>query len=55
MPFNRLIPSLQAKNIDVAISGMTITVERAQTVNFARPYFQSGLAIAVRQENKGEI
>ena len=34
---------------------MTITAERAQTVDFARPYFQSGLAIAVRQENKGEI
>lgn len=55
MPFDKLIPSLQAKNIDPAISGMTITVERSQTVNFARPYFQSGLAIAVRKEDKGKI
>ncbi len=55
MPFDGLIPALQAKNIDAAISGMTITAERAQTVDFARPYFQSGLAIAVRKEDKGEI
>ena len=55
MPFDGLIPALQSKTIDAAISGMTITAERGQTVDFARPYFQSGLAIAVRQENKGKI
>ena len=55
MPFDGLIPALQSKTIDAAISGMTITAERGQTVDFARPYFQSGLAIAVRQENKGEL
>ena len=55
MPFDGLIPALQSKTIDAAISGMTITAERGQTVDFARPYFQSGLAIAVRKENKGEI
>lgn len=55
MPFDGLIPALQSQTIDAAISGMTITAERGQTVDFARPYFQSGLAIAVRQKNKGEI
>ena len=55
MPFDGLIPALQSQTIDAAISGMTITAERGQTVDFARPYFQSGLAIAVRQEKKGEI
>lgn len=55
MPFDGLIPALQTQNIDAAISGMTITPERAQTVDFTRPYFQSGLAIAVRKEDKGEI
>ena len=55
MPFDGLIPALQSQTIDAAISGMTITAERGQTVDFARPYFQSGLAIAVRKENKGEI
>ncbi len=55
MPFDGLIPALQSQTIDAAISGMTITAERAETVDFARPYFQSGLAIAIRKENKGEI
>ncbi|BAZ43430.1 polar amino acid ABC transporter inner membrane subunit [Chondrocystis sp. NIES-4102] len=55
MPFDGLIPALQSKTIDAAISGMTITAERAQTVDFSRPYFQSGLAIAVKEENVGKI
>ena len=55
MPFDGLIPALQTQNIDAAISGMTITPERAQTVDFTRPYFQSGLAIAVRNQDRGEI
>ena len=55
MPFDGLIPALQSKTIDAAISGMTITAERAQTVDFTRPYFQSGLAIAVRKDSKNEI
>ena len=55
MPFDGLIPALQSQTIDAAISGMTITAERSQTVDFARPYFQSGLAIAVRKGSNGEI
>jgi arginine/lysine/histidine/glutamine transport system substrate-binding and permease protein len=55
MPFDGLIPALQSQTIDAAISGMTITAERGQTVDFARPYFQSGLAIAVIKENQGKI
>ena len=55
MPFDGLIPALQSKNIDAAISGMTISPERAQTVDFTRPYFQSGLAIAVRKDNRANI
>ncbi len=55
MPFDGLIPALQSQTIDAAISGMTITAERAQTIDFSRPYFQSGLAIAVRKDSQDEI
>ena len=51
LPFDGLIPALQAGTVDAAISGMTITAERAQTVDFSRPYFQSGLALAIRKDN----
>lgn len=48
LPFDGLIPGLQGGSIDAAISGMTITEERAQTVDFSDPYFDAGLAIAVQ-------
>ncbi|AFZ35847.1 polar amino acid ABC transporter, inner membrane subunit [Stanieria cyanosphaera PCC 7437] len=54
LPFDGIIPALQSQTVDAAISGMTITAERAQTVDFSRPYFKAGLAIAVR-ENEEEI
>lgn len=52
LPFDGLIPALQGKTIDAAISSMTITKERSQTVDFSRPYFKAGLAIAVRSDNQ---
>ena len=48
LPFSGLIPALQSRSLDAAASAMTITAERAQTVDFSRPYFAAGLAIAVR-------
>ena len=51
LPFDGLIPALQAKTLDMVISGMTITPERSQTVDFSSPYFKAGLAIAVREGN----
>jgi arginine/lysine/histidine/glutamine transport system substrate-binding/permease protein len=51
LPFDGIIPALQANTVDAAISSITITPERAQTVSFTRPYFKAGLAIAVRKDN----
>ena len=50
--FDGLIPALQAKNIDVIISGMTITEERKGKVAFSDPYYQSGLTMVVREDNQ---
>lgn len=49
--FDGLIPALEAGNIDVIISGMTITKERADKVSFAKPYYQSGLTVVVKKDN----
>lgn len=51
LPFDGLIPALQAGTIEAAISGMTITQERSETVDFSRPYFRAGLAIAVASDD----
>ena len=49
--FDGLIPALQAGNIDVVISGMTITDERKENVLFSDPYYKSGLTIVVRSDD----
>lgn len=51
LPFDSLIAALQGGTIDAAISGMTITPERAESVDFSDPYFQAGLAIAVAEDD----
>ena len=49
LPFDGIIPALQAGTADLTISTMTITPERAKAVDFSRPYFTSGQAIAVKE------
>lgn len=47
MNFDGLIPALEADNIDLIASGMTITPEREKSVSFSHPYYTSGLTIMV--------
>ena len=51
LAFDGLIPSLEAGNIDVIISGMTINDERKQKVLFSDPYYKSGISIMVAKDN----
>jgi arginine/lysine/histidine/glutamine transport system substrate-binding and permease protein len=51
LPFDQIIPALQARRVDGAISAITVTPERSKTVAFSRPYFRTGLAIAIKQNN----
>lgn len=47
--FDGLIPALEAGNIDIAVSGMTITEERAKKILFSDPYYQAGITIMVKE------
>jgi polar amino acid transport system substrate-binding protein len=51
IPFNDLLPALDAGQVDLVISGMTITPERNMKFAFAGPYFASGKSILTRQKN----
>jgi len=51
MNFDGLIPALEGGNIDLIVSAMTITPERAEKVTFSKPYYKSGLTIVVRPDN----
>lgn len=55
MDFNGIIPALQTKNIDAAIAGITISPERAAVVDFTKPYYNTGLMIAVRTEDADKV
>ncbi|MFA6849710.1 MAG: basic amino acid ABC transporter substrate-binding protein [Selenomonadaceae bacterium] len=50
--FDGLIPALSSGNIDAIISGMTINEDRKAKVTFSKPYYQSGLTIVVKGDNK---
>lgn len=51
MDFNGIIPGLQTRNIDVALAGITIRDDRKQVIDFSDPYYESGLAILVNNDN----
>ncbi len=46
-----IIPALLAKKFDVIISGMTITAERAQKVNFSMPYAEATSVVLARADD----
>ena len=47
LPFDGLIPALKSGKIDLIISSMTATPERAQSIDFSEPYLQTGLCLLV--------
>ena len=49
-PFGTLLSSLEAGDVDMVMSGLTMTPERNLKVAFVGPYFVSGKAILTRDE-----
>jgi polar amino acid transport system substrate-binding protein len=47
-PFAQLLPALEAGDVDMVLSGMTITAERNARVAFVGPYYVSGKSILTR-------
>jgi len=48
MPFAELLPALQAGQVDMIVSGMTMTPERNLKVAFIGPYYVSGKGILTK-------
>lgn len=53
-PFDGLIPALITNNIDLIISGFTISPERAKKVDFSDPYYRCGLTFLIKKEDAGK-
>ena len=52
--FDGLIPALKTGKIDLIISSMTATPERAQSIDFSEPYLKTGLCLLVGKNAKIE-
>ncbi|MEN8181126.1 MAG: transporter substrate-binding domain-containing protein [Myxococcota bacterium] len=50
LPFGQLLDALDAGDIDLVMSGMTITPERSRRATFVGPYYISGKTILTRSE-----
>lgn len=51
--FQALFAGISSKRIDVAISSITITPERLQSLSFTQPYYDSDMGVAAKVE--GEV
>lgn len=51
MAFNTLIAGLESHKIDLSISGMTVTPERKQSIDFSIPYYKTKYAIISHKTN----
>ncbi|MGX8008207.1 basic amino acid ABC transporter substrate-binding protein [Mesorhizobium sp. ORM8.1] len=52
LPFDGIIPSLQAGSIDAAVAGITIKKSRMQNVEFSDAYYKSGLSVLVKKDSE---
>ena len=51
-PFDGLIPALKTGKINLIISSMTATAERAQSIDFSEPYLKTGLCLLVGKDSR---
>lgn len=54
IPFAGLIPALKTGKIDLIISSMTRTEERAQSISFSDPYLHTGLCVLVPKNSDSD-
>jgi polar amino acid transport system substrate-binding protein len=55
IPFSGLLPALQKGDVDLVMSGMTITMERNMKVAFIGPYTLAGKSIVTTSEEMAKI
>ena len=55
MDWDKLIPSLEADNIDIIMSSMSITQARQYRIAFSNPYLRSGQILLVRLQEKARF
>lgn len=54
-PWESLIPALRSGRIDVIMSGMSVTEDRAAQVNFVTPYLRTGQMALIRSADAARL
>jgi len=52
--FDGLIPALKTGKIDLVISSMTATAERAKSIDFSDPYLSTGLCLLLKKDSSAK-
>jgi polar amino acid transport system substrate-binding protein len=52
IPFNGLFPAVQSGRIQIAVSSITITAKRLESLAFAQPYYDSDQSLSVLKASK---
>jgi len=55
MQFNELLPALEKGEVDMVLSGMSMTPQRNLKVAFVGPYFASGKSVLTTKKNVGSV
>jgi len=51
MDFDNVVGSVGKQGIDIAMSGITITAERLETINFSNPYYTETIVVVCKAED----
>ena len=49
-----LIPALKTGKVDLVISSMTATAERAKSIDFSDPYIATGLCLLLKKDSAAQ-
>lgn len=55
MPFDQLLPALQAGEVDVVMAGLSVTPARQEQVRFTNPYMSGGQMIVFNRKDLGRL
>lgn len=55
MPFPSLIPALAAQKIDILATGLTVTEERAEAIDFSIPWWETNDVVLVPEDSDANV
>ena len=51
MQFNMVVGAVGKNGVDIAMSGITITAEREEVINFSTPYYTESIVVVCKADD----